>query len=280
MKLGLVTFPTEYSMRPDELGRVAEDLGFESLFFTEHTHIPAERTTPYPWGGEIGEEYYHTLDPFLALMSAAQATSTLMLGTGICLVAQRDPILLAKEVATLDVLSGDRVILGVGAGWNLEEMRNHGTDPGTRFKLMQERVEAMRTIWSEDEASYSGDYVSFDRIWQWPKPLQRPGPPVLVAGDGPHVLDRVLAFGDGWFPVTPDPAYLSRRIGDLNNLATASDPPRKLPVTVYHFGGAVTPRLIEKYADAGVDRVLVDLPAAGPREVVPIVRQLSGLASN
>src|ERR671936_1276605 len=184
MRFGVAMFPTDYSMEPAELARMAEERGFESLFFPEHTHIPASRRTPYPPGGELPDEYSHTLDPFVALTAAAAATERLRIGTGICLVVERDPIVTAKEVASLDRLSGGRFLFGVGAGWNREEMANHGTDPRRRHELMRERVEAMKAIWTEDEASYHGRYVDFDRIWAWPKPLQRPHPPVIVGGNG------------------------------------------------------------------------------------------------
>ncbi len=169
MRYGLAFFPTEYAIAPAELAHAAEERGFESLFFTEHTHIPASRVTPYPAGGELPREYSHTYDPFVALMSAAAATTTLNIGTAISLVVEHDPIVLAKTVATLDQLSAGRFLFGVGAGWNLEEMANHGTDPSRRFALMTERVKAMRAIWADDEATFHGEFVNFDRIWSWPE---------------------------------------------------------------------------------------------------------------
>ena len=185
MKFGVAIFPTEDSQPPDELARMAEERGFESLLFPEHTHIPASRETPYPAGGELPPEYSRTYDPFVALTAAAAATERLKIGTGICLVIERDPIITAKEVASLDRLSDGRFLFGVGAGWNVEEMRNHGTDAGKRFGLMRERIEAMKAIWTQEEASYSGRYVNFERIWSWPKPVQEPHPPILVGGNGP-----------------------------------------------------------------------------------------------
>ena len=200
MDFGIGYFPTDDGIGPGELARLLEERGFESLFFAEHTHIPASRATPYPAGGELPRKYSHTYDVFVALTAAAAATSRLRVGSGICLVVERDPITTAKEVASVDRLSGGRFEFGVGAGWNREEMGNHGTDPRTRMRLMRERVEAMKAIWTEEEASYHGEFVDFDRIWSWPKPAQRPHPPVLVGGNGPTVLDRVLAFGDAWMP--------------------------------------------------------------------------------
>src|SRR5437764_1570456 len=196
MKLGLAMFPADYAIHPAELGQLTEELGFESLFLPEHTHIPASRRTPWPGGGELPREYSHTYDPFITLAAVAQRTERLLLATGICLVVERDPITTAKEVASVDHLSGGRFLFGVGAGWNIEEMENHGTDPHTRFSLMRERIEAMKAIWTSDEAEYHGRHVDFDPIWSWPKPVQDPHPPVLVGGNGAKVLDRVIAFGD------------------------------------------------------------------------------------
>ncbi len=183
MKFGLTIFPTEASAQPVELARRAEELGFESLFFPEHTHIPVSRETPYPAGGDLPDEYRRIYDPFAALAAAAAVTEKLLLGTGICLIVERDPITTAKEVATVDRLSNGRFLFGVGAGWNLEEMRNHGTDPEQRFRLMRERIEAMKAIWTEDEAAYHGELVDFDPINAWPKPVQRPHPPILMGGN-------------------------------------------------------------------------------------------------
>src|SRR5436305_4123898 len=172
MQIGIAMFPTDYAIEPAELGRLVEERGLDSLWFPEHTQIPASRRTPYPAGGELPDEYFHTHDPFVALATVANATTRLRIGTGICLVIEHDPIIMAKAVASLDVLSGGRFLFGVGAGWNLEEMRNHGTDPGRRFGVMRERVQAMKAIWMQDEASYAGRYVNFEGIWWWPKPVQ------------------------------------------------------------------------------------------------------------
>jgi len=196
MEFGIGYFPTHDAVSPGAFAALVEDRGHESLFFAEHTHIPASRESPYPGGGELPRKYVHTYDLFVALTAAAEATASLRIGSGICLVVERDPIITAKEVASIDRLSGGRFEFGVGGGWNREEMANHGTDPRKRMKIMAERVEAMKAIWTQDEASYSGEFVNFDRIWSWPKPAQRPHPPVLVGGNGPTVLDRVLAFGD------------------------------------------------------------------------------------
>ena len=179
---------------------MCEERGFESLFFTDHTHIPASRETPYPVGGELPHEYKAMHDPFIALTAAAAATTRLLVGTGVCLVIERDPIVTAKQAASVDVLSGGRLLFGVGAGWNLEEMRNHGTDPARRFGRLRESVEAIKEIWLNEEATYAGEQIAFERIWCWPKPLQQPHPPILVGGHGKGVLDRVIAYGDEWLP--------------------------------------------------------------------------------
>jgi probable F420-dependent oxidoreductase len=268
---GVAVFPTDYAVDPGALARMVEERGFESLFFPEHTHIPADRTTPYPPGGELPRQYSHTYDPFVALTAAAATTESLLLATGICLVIERDPIITAKEVASLDRLSGGRFLFGVGAGWNLEEMENHGTDPHRRFSLMRERVEAMKAIWTQDEASYHGEHVDFDPIWSWPKPVQQPYPPVLVGGNGPKVLERVVAFGDEWMPnrVTG----LTDRVAELNRLAAEAgrDP---IPVTL--SGARPDPELIERGEQVGVHRCsfYIDPADAGETE-----RQLDELAS-
>jgi probable F420-dependent oxidoreductase len=190
---GVSYFPTDEAVEPASLARMAEERGFESIFVTEHTHIPASRQTPYPAGGELPREYWRIYDPFVALTSMAAATQRIRIGTAICLLVERDPITTAKEVASLDRLSGGRFLFGIGAGWNLEEMRNHGTDPPRRFALLRERIQACKVLWSEEEASYHGGFVNFDRIVCRPAPLQEPHPPILVGGNGPNVHKRVLA---------------------------------------------------------------------------------------
>jgi probable F420-dependent oxidoreductase len=260
MKFGVAIFPTESVPPPSELAVMAEERGFECLLFPEHTHIPASRESPWPGGDELPPWYSRTYDPFVALTAAAMATERLLIGTGICLVIERDPIVTAKEVASVDVLSGGRFLFGVGAGWNAEEMRNHGTDPSRRFSLMRERIEAMKAIWTEDEASYSGPQVGFEHIWSWPKPVQKPHPPVLIGGDGPTVLDRVLAYGDEWMPNRVREEELTARIAELN--ARAAEAGRgSIPVTV--VGMAPDPERIERLAQAGIHRVVFWLPQDG-----------------
>ncbi|MGH8891018.1 MAG: TIGR03619 family F420-dependent LLM class oxidoreductase [Acidothermaceae bacterium] len=255
MDIGVAMFPTHDAMGPAELARLAEDHGFESVFFPEHSHIPASRATPYGGGGELPRKYLHTYDLFVALTAAAVATTKIRVGSGICLVVQRDPIHTAKAVASVDHISGGRFEFGVGAGWNREEMANHGTDPRVRMAIMRERIEAMKTIWSDDEASYTGQYVSFDRIWSWPKPAQRPHPPVLVGGGGRGVLDRVRSFGDAWFPNFSTEGLLDRAA----ELRSSSERPIDLMV----MGIPAEPKVIEAYESAGFRRIVHWLPSSG-----------------
>jgi probable F420-dependent oxidoreductase len=269
---GITTFPTDYTATPAEIGRAAEDAGFESLFFAEHTHIPVSRETPFSGGGELPERYRHTHDPFVALATVAQATERLRLGTGICLVVERDPIVTAKEVSSLDRLSAGRVEFGVGAGWNFEEMRNHGTEPRRRFSIMRERVLAMKAIWTEDEASFHGRYVDFDPIWSWPKPVQKPHPPVIVGGLGEQVLDRVLEYGDQWMPNRAEPGDLAPRIAELRERAG-----RHVPVTYY--GAPPEDAFVDGLRDAGVDRVLLSLPSEPADIALPLVERYAELAA-
>jgi probable F420-dependent oxidoreductase len=269
MKFGVVTFPTEYSIGPAELARAMEERGFESLFFPEHTHIPSSRRTPWPGGAELPKEYSHILDPFVALTAAAAATERLLVGTGICLVVERDPIVLAKEVATLDLVSGGRFLFGVGAGWNVEEMENHGTDPSTRFRLFRERILAMKAIWAADEAEYHGEFVDFDPIWSWPKPAQRPHPPVLMGGSGRATFKRVVEFGDAWMPIprrggTP----LTEQIAELNRMAAEAGR-GPVPVTVY--GAPPRAEVIRHYEEAGVDRCVFWMPTADAAQMTPML---------
>ena len=276
MDFGVSMFPTRYSIGPAELARAVEERGFESLFFPEHTHIPVSRRSPWPGGADLPPEYRETLDPFLALTAAASVTERILLGTGICLVVEREPITLAKEVATLDLLSGGRFLFGVGGGWNREEMENHGTDPTRRFAVLRERVLAMKEIWTHDEAEFHGEYVNFDPLWQWPKPVQRPHPPVLVAGNGPGTLDRVVEYGDGWIPI---PGRGTVKLGEgtalLGRLAAERGRP-PIPVTV--FGASPKPEVLDHYSAGGVDRVLFQLPSVGTAEVLTLLDNYANIA--
>ena len=264
MDVGLTIFPTDYTLEPVEIGRLAEERGFESLWFPEHTHIPASRETPWPGGSELPEQYWHTYDPFAALAAAAHATERIKLATGICLIVERDPITTAKEVASVDRLSDGRFLFGVGAGWNREEMRNHGTDPDRRFGIMRERIEAMKAIWTQDEPEYHGRYVDFDPLWSWPKPAQQPHPPVWVGGSSPKVLDRVVRFGDGWMPNRVPLDELPDWIGRLREKAGEAGRD-ELPVSV--FGLPADRDKLARAGEAGVQRCVLGLPAAEPDEV-------------
>jgi probable F420-dependent oxidoreductase len=251
---GVSYFPTDDAIEPATLGRMAEERGFESAFVTEHTHIPASRETAYPAGGELPREYWRIHDPFVALATIAASTERIRVGTAICLLVERDPITTAKEVASLDRLSGGRMLFGVGAGWNLEEMRNHGTDPRRRFAILRERVEACKALWTEEEASYHGEFVDFDRIHSNPKPIQKPHPPVLVGGNGATVHKRVLAYGDAWFPnrIPPDDQMIAR-VEELQRRGEEAGRGR-IPVTIQ-----IPPRdfaVLERYERAGVTRAV------------------------
>jgi probable F420-dependent oxidoreductase len=260
MDIGVAIFPTHDSIAPADVARLAEERGHESLFFPEHSHIPASRESPYPGGSELPRRYAHTYDLFVAITAALTATNRLRVGSGICLVIQRDPIVTAKEVASVDFLSGGRFEFGVGAGWNREEMANHGTDPRRRMAILRERVEAMKAIWTTDEASFEGEHVKFDRIWSWPKPAQRPHPPVLIGGNGPGVLNRVLAFGDAWFPNYAPQGILDR----VEDLRARADRPVRLMV----MGVPADARVLDTYAQAGFERAVHWLPSVprGPVE--------------
>ncbi len=269
MRFGAFMFPTDYSISPVDLGRALEERGFESVFFPEHTHIPTSRETPYPGGGDLPKEYADTLDPFVALAATAAVTQRLRLATGIALVPQRDPIHLAKEVATLDRISDGRAILGVGAGWNIEEMRDHGADPARRFRIMRERIEAVKTLWTEKTPEYHGEFVDFPPSYQWPKPVQQPHPPILVGGNGPNVLKRVVAYGDGWLPNRMrSPEVLKERIDELQRLAAEAG---RAPIPVSLFGVAPDPGAVEAVMKIGVERAIFPLPPRPAEEVIPLL---------
>ncbi len=265
MDFGIGYFPTADAVGPGEIAAFVEERGFGSLVFAEHTHIPASRESSYPGGGELPRKYTATLDLFVALTAAALATSRLRVGSGISLIIQRDPIITAKEAASIDVLSGGRLDFGVGAGWNREEMSNHGTDPRTRMRLFAERVEAIKEIWTQREATFHGEFVNFDRILCEPKPVQHPHPPVLVGGLGPTVIDRVLAFGDAWFPNwTPD---ILDRAAELRSRADR-------PIDFMAMGPPADPKVLEKLAEAGTKRSLFWLPSAGYSVIEPALEKV------
>lgn len=276
MLFGVAIFPTDYAIRPDELARELEQRGFESLWFPEHTHIPANRRTPYPAGGDLPKEYWHTHDPFVALTAAAMATTKLRVATGICLIIERDPITTAKEVASLDMLSGGRFIFGIGGGWNAEEMENHGTNYKLRWRLLRERVLAMKEIWTKDEAEFHGEFVNFDKLWSYPKPVQKPHPPILMGGDGATTFDRVVEFCDGWMPIGYRLANLAGKIADLRARAEhAGRDPQSISITI--FGATPERAAIEKLEALGVERAVFMLPSAERDVVMPLVDTYAGL---
>jgi len=267
MRIGVFYFPTDYGIAPGELAEALESRGYDSLYLCEHTHIPVSRRTPFPGGGELPKRYIHTYDPFVALSFAAAATKTLLLGTGICLVTQRDPIVTAKVVASLDRLSNGRFVFGIGAGWNVDEMENHGTQYKTRFKLMRERILAMKAMWTQEQAEYHGEMVNYDPLWSYPKPVQRPYPPILLGGESDHTLRRIVEFCDGWFPRGGgdfDPAVAVKRLHAA--AAAAGRDPKTLSITV--FRGPADAAKLAAYRDAGIDSVLLEVPDLSRDEIL------------
>ncbi len=273
MDFGAMMFATDYAIRPDDLAKLLEDRGFESFWVPEHSHIPAERTSPWPGGGELPKEYWHSYDPFVALTAAAAVTTNLKLGTGICLVIERDPIMMAKEVASLDYLSNGRFIFGIGGGWNAEEMANHGTRFRSRWRLLRERILAMKEIWTQEEPEYHGEFVNFDKMWAYPKPVQRPHPPILMGGDGATTFDRVVEFCDGWMPISGRPAQgpsLAEKIPMLCRQAEdAGRDPASINITT--FGGRPDADAVARLEEAGVNRVIFGLPSAEKDTVMPLI---------
>ncbi len=269
MQFGAAIFFTEYSIGPIELAQALEERGFESLWAPEHSHIPVSRKTPYPGGGELPKEYYHVMDPFVTLAAAAAVTKTLKVATGICLLQQRDVIQTAKLVASIDQVSGGRFLFGIGGGWNQDEMENHGTDFASRFLRVRESIEAMKEIWTKDEAEYHGEIVKFDPIFAWPKPLQKPHPPILLGGGFPQGARRAIRYGDGWLPITS--------VNDLATLmpkyqAMAKEAGRdivEVPISAWNarFDADAAKRLQE----LGVVRMITTLPPAGRDKILPIL---------
>ena len=270
MKFGVAIFPTDTAISMAELAPAVEAHGFDSLWVAEHSHIPASRLSSWPGGAELPKQYWHTLDPFVALTAAALATKALRIATGICLVVQRDPIHTAKQVASLDHISNGRFLFGIGAGWNREEMADHGTDFSTRFKLMRERVEAMKAIWTQDESEYHGELVDFGPMWCWPKPIQKPHPPILLGGSGPAVLKRVVLYADAWMP---NRGADLPRIPELQELASAAGR-GPIPVTIYPKAEAAA---IEQAAEAGVERCIWYVPSDGRDQALGKLDELAAL---
>jgi probable F420-dependent oxidoreductase len=273
---GLLIFPTAYSIQPDELARIAEERGFESLWFIDHTHAPASRRTPYPAGGDLPREYWANYDQFIALTAAAAVTKRLKLGTGITLMSLRDPFVTAKQVATLDVLSGGRVLFGVGAGWNAEEMENHGTPFRVRWPIVRERVLAMKELWTKDAAEFHGKHVNFDPVWIEPKPAQSGGPPVLLgAFGGDHVFKRIAEYGDGWIPLNGFvPENWRAKLDDA--LAARGRKPSSVTTAL----ASIFPGddFAQTAVDQGFDRVIFTLPSEPRDKLLPLIEQYTATA--
>ena len=267
MDIGISMFATDYAMRPDYLAAACEARGFESIWFPEHTHIPANRLSPWPGGSELPKEYWHTHDLFIALMAAAGATKKIKIGSGICLVIERDPIVMAKEVATVDQLSNGRLIFGIGGGWNAEEMENHGTPFKKRWKVLRERIEAMKEIWANEEAEYHGEFTNFDKIWSYPKPVQKPHPPILL-GTFNGGLKRVVNYCDGWIPTGFNPGMLPDSIKELQALAAQAGRP---PVPVSVFGSSPKEEDLAKHQELGIERAVLMLPSADKDTLMPML---------
>lgn len=272
MKFGASMFFTDYSMTPAELARALEERGFESVWAPEHSHIPLSRKTPFIGGGELPKRYYDAMDPFVTLTAAAMATKTINIGTGVCLVTQRDPIQTAKLVASIDQISGGRFLFGVGNGWNQDEIEDHGTIFATRHKLARERIEAMKAIWTQTKAEYHGEMVNFDPMMAWPKPVQKPHPPILVGGAFPYSARRAIRYGDGWMPQVTDYAKteLAELVPRFRQMASeAGRDPASLPISVW--GRQPNMDQIRRYQDLGVDRIVTSLDAAKGDVVLPVL---------
>lgn len=276
MQIGVAMFFTDYSMTPQELGVAAELRGFDSVWSPEHSHIPLSRKSPFPSGGELPKKYYDAMDPFVALMAAAAVTTRIKVGTGVCLVAQRDPIQTAKLVASIDQLSGGRFLFGVGNGWNRDEMENHGTVFATRHKLARERVEAMKVIWTKSKPEYHGELVNFDPMMTWPKPVQKPHPPILVGGAFPYGARRAIRYGDGWMPHRSRPHYANVRefLPEFRKMAKEAN--REVPVSIW--GAKEDEDLLKRDRDEGVVRVIVSLDSAKADVILPQLDRWSKLA--
>jgi probable F420-dependent oxidoreductase len=270
MHFGVTMFATDFAIRVDDLARACEERGFESLWFPEHTHIPTSRRSPWPGGPDLPPEYSHTVDLFVAMATAAAVTTRLKIASGICLLVERDPITTAKEVASVDHLSRGRVIFGIGGGWNAEEMEDHGTDFRTRWKLLRERVEAMKKIWTEDEASYDGELVKFPPLWSWPKPSQQPHPPVVLGAHGSLAIKRVVDYCDGWIPIGVRAGDLAANLAELRRVAREKGRDART-ISVSLFGAPGDPERLKELRDLGVDRVIFALPPKGADTVLPLL---------
>ncbi|HLI85139.1 MAG TPA: LLM class F420-dependent oxidoreductase [Bryobacteraceae bacterium] len=278
MRVGVFYFPTDYGIDIRELARAVEERGFESLLLPEHTHIPLSRRTPFPGGGELPKCYAHTHDPFVALSFAAAATTKLLLGTGICLVPQHDPIVTAKSVASLDRLSNGRFLFGIGGGWNVDEMENHGARYETRFKLMRERILAMKALWTQEEAAFHGEMVNFDPVWCYPKPAQKPHPPILLGGSSDYTVKRVVEFCDGWMPIGRGGFHAREGMERLRRAAAAAGRDfSTLSLSV--FGAPAEERVLAEYREAGVARSVLAIPDLTRDEILRVLDQYARFAA-
>lgn len=278
MRVGVFYFPTDYGIDIRELARAAEERGFESLLLPEHTHVPTSRRTPFPGGGELPRAYSHTHDPFVALSFAAAATTKILLGTGICLIPQRDPIVTAKSVASLDQLSNGRFLFGIGGGWNVDEMENHGAHYETRFKLLRERILAMKALWTQEEAAYHGEMVNFDPVWLYPKPAQRPHPPILLGGPSDHTLRRVVAFCDGWLPIARPGFNPREAVAQLRQAAlTGGRDFSTLSISV--FGAPADEAVLGEYREAGIQRAVLAIPDLARDQILGVLDKYARLVA-
>jgi probable F420-dependent oxidoreductase len=273
MKFGASAFFTDYSMPAADLGCALEERGFESVWAAEHSHIPLSRKTAFPGGGDLPKHYYDAMDPFVALTAVAAATKTLNIGTGVCLINQRDPIQTAKLVASIDQISGGRFLFGVGNGWNQDEMENHGTVFASRHKLVRERIEAMKAIWTQTKAEYHGEFVNFDPMMAWPKPARKPHPPIIVGGAFPYAARRAVRYGDGWIPTISNPGTLDTIFANVGKframLAEAGRDAESCPVS---FSGAPDNLdVLKRLRDLGIERVNVSLAAASAEAALPVL---------
>ncbi len=268
VSFGVTYFPTAYAMPVTDLARAAEERGFESLWVAEHTHIPASRKSPWPGGPNLPAYYHDVMDPFVSLAAAAAVTKKIKLGTGICLIVERDPITTAKEVTTLDRVSGGRFLFGIGGGWNAEEMENHGTEFKTRFSLMKDRIEAMKAIWTQEMPEYHGKFVQFDKMLPGPQPVQQPHPPIIIGGGWPHAAKRAIDYGNGWIPIVGRDQNMATLAGEFRKLAKeAGRDPDKMELTAY--GAPPKPELVTELVEAGMNRIVFGVPMDGADKVLP-----------
>jgi probable F420-dependent oxidoreductase len=272
MRVGLTYFPTDYGIDIRELARAAEERGFDSLLLPEHTHIPKSRRTPFPGGGELPKCYSHTHDPFVALSFAAAVTTKILLGTGICLIPQRDPIVTAKCVASLDQLSNGRFLFGIGGGWNVDEMENHAARYQTRFKLMRERILAMKALWTQEEAAFHGEMVNFDPVWLYPKPAQQPHPPILLGGSSDHTIQRVVEFCDGWLPIARPGFNAKEAVARLHQAASAAGRDYAT-LSISAFAAPPDEAVLAEYREAGIHRSLLVIPDLTRDEILRVLDQ-------